>query len=79
MAVVTSFLNRGIPCDLGCSGVGGVTLCEALADFASYRDDCKRYGNEWREAFLIVTFDRPSSEAERTYEFGPRGGIHRVQ
>lgn len=70
---VTYFITTGTPCEIP-SGVSGVTLKEALADFQNYIDDCKRIGNEYNNASMSVSCDKWS---ERLYEIGPKGGITR--
>ena len=72
---VTYFINTGTPCSIP-YGVYGVSLKDAIADFQSYINDCKKFGNDYTNASMDVTCDRRPS---RLYVIGPRGGIVRLR
>ena len=79
MATVTYWIMSGTPCEPMGMGISGATIADAIADFKAYQRDCERFGNTWQNAYMEVSFDIPSCEPTRLYEFGPRGGVKRVE
>lgn len=73
---VTYFIFTGTPCEVYGTGITGASLKEAIQDFKDYVEDCKRFGNEYKDAFMQVVSDK---WPERTYVVGQKGGIVKLE